>query len=159
MTLWRWRRTRFGWRAFTFWRICRTRVLPVPELPEVETVVRSLRPHIIGRRILNAEFRAGRVLVGQAQKMAAAITGQKIRGIDRYGKFITIRLERGVLTVHLGMTGRLQLDAPPAKWTHAILTLDRGVLTYEDARQFGRIEYGPGIPERVAKLGPEPLEI
>jgi len=131
----------------------------VPELPEVETVVRSLRPHIIGRRILNAEFRAGRVLVGQAQKMAAAITGQKIRGIDRYGKFITIRLERGVLTVHLGMTGRLQLDAPPAKWTHAILTLDRGVLTYEDARQFGRIEYGPGIPERVAKLGPEPLEI
>jgi formamidopyrimidine-DNA glycosylase len=131
----------------------------VPELPEVETVVRSLRPHLLGRRIMNAEFRAGRILIGSSQKMAAAVTGQKIRAIDRYGKFIAIRLDRGVLTVHLGMTGRLQMDAPPAKWTHAILTLDRGVLTYEDPRQFGRIEYGPGVPERVAKLGPEPLEI
>lgn len=131
----------------------------MPELPEVETVVRSLRPHLLGRRIQNAEFRAGRVLIGSAQKMAAAVAGQTIRGIDRYGKFIAMRLDRGVLTVHLGMTGRLQIDAPPAKWTHAILTLDRGVLTYEDSRQFGRIEYGPDVPHRVTKLGPEPLEI
>jgi formamidopyrimidine-DNA glycosylase len=131
----------------------------MPELPEVETVVRSLRPHLLGRRILNAEFRAGRVLIGSAQKMAAAVAGQTIRGIDRYGKFIAIRLDRGILTVHLGMTGRLQIDAPPAKWTHAILTLDGGVLTYEDSRQFGRIEYGPDVPHRVTKLGPEPLEI
>jgi formamidopyrimidine-DNA glycosylase len=131
----------------------------MPELPEVETVVRCLRPGIVGQRILNAELRAGRVFVGSVQKMALAVAGQKIRGVDRYGKFIAIRLEGGVLTVHLGMTGSLLLDAPVTKWTHAILTLERNVLTYQDPRQFGRIEYGDSLPARVAKLGPEPLEI
>jgi formamidopyrimidine-DNA glycosylase len=57
------------------------------------------------------------------------------------------------------MTGRLLMDAPRTKWTHAIFTLDRGVLIYDDPRQFGRIEYGLELPARVAALGPEPLEV
>jgi formamidopyrimidine-DNA glycosylase len=61
--------------------------------------------------------------------------------------------------VHLGMTGKLLIDAPLTKWTHAIFTLDEGTLHYDDQRQFGRIEYGVELPERVAALGPEPLEI
>jgi formamidopyrimidine-DNA glycosylase len=130
----------------------------VPELPEVETVVRSLRGGLVGRRVRNAEFRKGRVLIGSPDRIAGHIEGQKIHRIDRMGKFIAIRLDRGVLTVHLGMTGKLLLNAPATKWTHAIIALDRGVLVYEDPRQFGRIEYGPDIPARVARLGPEPLE-
>jgi formamidopyrimidine-DNA glycosylase len=57
------------------------------------------------------------------------------------------------------MTGRLLLGGPARKHTHAILTLDRGVLLYDDSRQFGCIQISEGFPERVAKLGPEPLEV
>lgn len=131
----------------------------MPELPEVETVVRTLRPAIVGQRILNAEFSQLRVLLGSPLKTAKALAGRRIEGVERYGKFIAIRLDRGYLVVHLGMTGKLLIDAPQTKWTHAVFTLDRGVLNYDDQRQFGRIEYGAQLPERVAALGPEPLEI
>jgi formamidopyrimidine-DNA glycosylase len=131
----------------------------MPELPEVETVVRSLRPVIIGRRILNAEFRQLRVLRGSPLATTKALVGRRIEGVQRFGKFIAIRLDRGYLVVHLGMTGKLLIDAPQTKWTHAIFTLDQGTLHYDDQRQFGRIEYGVELPERVAALGPEPLEI
>jgi formamidopyrimidine-DNA glycosylase len=131
----------------------------VPELPEVETVVRTLRPAMLGRRILNAEFGGLRVLRGLPLETAQALAGQRVRAIERYGKFIAIRLDRGYLVVHLGMTGKLLMDAARTKWTHAIFTLDRGVLIYDDPRQFGRIEYGLELPARVAALGPEPLEV
>jgi formamidopyrimidine-DNA glycosylase len=131
----------------------------MPELPEVETVVRSLRPAIVGRRILNAEFTGLRVLIGSARKTANALAGRKVAAVERYGKFIAIRLDRGYLVVHLGMTGRLLIDGALSKWTHAVFTLDRGSLVYEDPRQFGRIEYGEELPARVAALGPEPLEV
>jgi formamidopyrimidine-DNA glycosylase len=131
----------------------------VPELPEVETVVRTLRPAILGRRILNAEFGGLRVLRGLPIETARALAGQRVRAIERYGKFIAMRLDRGYLVVHLGMTGKLLMDAARTKWTHAIFTLDRGVLIYDDPRQFGRIEYALELPARVAALGPEPLEV
>ncbi|MEP6715922.1 MAG: bifunctional DNA-formamidopyrimidine glycosylase/DNA-(apurinic or apyrimidinic site) lyase [Terriglobia bacterium] len=122
-------------------------------------MVRTLRPAIVGRRILNAEFGKLRVLRGLPLETAAALAGQRIEGIERHGKFIAIRLQRGFLVVHLGMTGKLLVEAPRTKWTHAIFTLDHGVLTYDDPRQFGRIEYGVELPARVAALGPEPLEV
>jgi formamidopyrimidine-DNA glycosylase len=131
----------------------------LPELPEVETVVRSLRPSLIGRRILNAEFGQLRVLRGLPHDTAEALAGQRVESIERYGKFIAIRLERGILVVHLGMTGKLLVDAERTKWTHAIFTLDVGSLLFDDPRQFGRIEYGVELPGRVSALGPEPLEV
>ena len=131
----------------------------MPELPEVETVVRSLRPAIVGRRILNAEFTGLRVLIGEPRATANALAGRTITAVERYGKFIAIRLDRGYLVVHLGMTGRLLINGELSKWTHAIFTLDSGTLVYEDPRQFGRIEFGVELPARVAALGPEPLEI
>jgi formamidopyrimidine-DNA glycosylase len=131
----------------------------MPELPEVETVVRTLRPAIVGRRILNAEFLQLRVLRGSPLETTKALAGRRIQSIERHGKFIAIRLDRGYLVIHLGMTGKLLVNADRTKWTHAIFTLDQGILHYDDQRQFGRIEYGLDLPERVAALGPEPLEI
>ena len=61
--------------------------------------------------------------------------------------------------IHLGMTGSLLLGGAPAKHTHAIFTFDRGTLLYDDSRQFGCIEFSEEFPRRVARLGPEPLEI
>jgi formamidopyrimidine-DNA glycosylase len=132
----------------------------VPELPEVETVVRSITP-LVGRRIVSAEFRNVRILRGgDPDQMAARIQGRKITAVRRYGKFILVSLSGGgYLLIHLGMTGRLLLGGAPAKHTHAILTLDRGVLLYDDSRQFGSLQFFEEFPARVARLGPEPLEV
>ena len=131
----------------------------VPELPEVETVARSIA-RLVGRRIVSAEFTCARVLRGNADQASADLAGRRIRGIERRGKFIVIKLDGGYsLVVHLGMTGKLLLAGTPARHTHAIFNLDRGVLRYEDPRQFGKIEVGFGLPARVEELGPEPLEV
>jgi formamidopyrimidine-DNA glycosylase len=133
----------------------------VPELPEVETVRRSLEPRVTGRRIVTAEFRSVRVLRGgDPDHMAAALAGARIVSLERRGKFLLFRLDGGsLLMIHLGMTGKLLMDALPGRHTHAILTLDRGTLVYDDPRQFGCLELHPDVPARVARLGPEPLEI
>jgi formamidopyrimidine-DNA glycosylase len=132
----------------------------VPELPEVETVTRSIAP-LVGRRIVTAEFRCLRVLRGgDPDVMSERLAGRRIAGVKRYGKFIVVSLQGGgYLTIHLGMTGKLLLGGPPGKHTHAILTLDRGVLLYDDSRQFGRLLYSEEFPRRIEKLGPEPLEV
>ncbi len=132
----------------------------MPELPEVETVTRSILP-LVGRRIVSAEFSCLRILRGgDPDRMSAALAGQKIAGVKRYGKFIVAALSGGgYLTIHLGMTGRLLLGGAPGKHTHAIFTLDRGALLFDDSRQFGCIELSDEFPKRVARLGPEPLEI
>jgi formamidopyrimidine-DNA glycosylase len=132
----------------------------VPELPEVETVARSIAP-LVGRRIVAAEFRCLRILRGaDPERLAARLAGRRITGVKRYGKFILLSLgDGGYLVVHLGMTGRLLLGEPAGKHTHVILTLDRGVLLYDDSRQFGSVEFSEEFPRRVARLGPEPLEV
>jgi len=131
----------------------------VPELPEVETVARSIA-RLVGRRIVSAEFTCLRILRGDPDKMSAALAGRRIRTIERRGKFIVIQLDGGwSFVVHLGMTGKLLLGGTPGKHTHAVVNLDRGVLRYEDQRQFGKLEVSRGLPARVEKLGPEPLEI
>jgi formamidopyrimidine-DNA glycosylase len=132
----------------------------VPELPEVETVVRSLRP-LVGRRIVSVEFSNTRILRGgDPDDMAARLAGRRIASLKRYGKFIVAALDRdGYLMMHLGMTGRLLLGGPTGKHTHAVFTLDRGQLLYDDPRQFGCIELSADFPHRVARLGPEPMEI
>jgi formamidopyrimidine-DNA glycosylase len=132
----------------------------MPELPEVETVVRSILP-LVGKRIVSAEFRNLRVLRGgDPDEMAARLAGRKIASVKRYGKFIVASLAGGgYLMVHLGMTGKLLLGGDAGKHTHAIFNFDRGVLLYDDSRQFGCIELSEEFPPRVARLGPEPLEV
>lgn len=131
----------------------------MPELPEVETVTRSLRPYLDGRVIRSAEFRQVRVLRGNPDEMARRLAGRRILRLERRGKFIMMHLGPGggIFTVHLGMTGKLLVGGEIGKHTHAIVQLDRGVLIYDDPRQFGRLEWSEGVPRSVAKLGPEPL--
>lgn len=132
----------------------------MPELPEVETVTRSIAP-LVGRRIVTAEFRCMRILRGgDPDQMSSRLQGRRIAGVKRYGKFILVSIDGGgYLVIHLGMTGRLLLGGPAGKHTHAILTLDRGVLLYDDSRQFGCLQYSEDFPRRIGKLGPEPLEV
>ena len=133
----------------------------MPELPEVETVVRTLAPHLIGQRIGRAEFRSKFVTPGDREALAAQLAGRLIQSVERRGKFIWIKLDSGSLAVHLGMTGRLLFNGLEGLHTHGLFELDDALLVYDDIRQFGRIEFcaGTAIPERIAALGPEPLVI
>lgn len=128
----------------------------MPELPEVETVVRSIEPHLTGRRIISARFTSRHVTPGNRSALAKHLEGRTVSSIRRRGKFILITLDQGLLSIHLGMTGRLLARGAPGEHTHGVFTLDDGVVLYDDPRQFGKIEW---CPKRVERLGPEPLEI
>jgi formamidopyrimidine-DNA glycosylase len=124
----------------------------MPELPEVETIVRGLAPRLVGRRILTAEFRCARIVRGRPERVA----GKTIRDVRRRGKFVVIEFagERAPLAIHLGMTGKLLLDHEPGVHSHAIFTLDRGVLVYDDIRQFGRIEWSEQLARKLESSDP-----
>jgi formamidopyrimidine-DNA glycosylase len=70
-----------------------------------------------------------------------------------------LELERGFLTVHLGMTGKLLLDSEPGPYSRAVFELNEGLLVYDDVRHFGRIEWSASLLERAAALGPDALDI
>jgi formamidopyrimidine-DNA glycosylase len=130
----------------------------VPELPEVETVVRSLAP-LVGRRILESYFSSRHVVRQNFDELAARLRGQRVHSVERRGKFIVIALDKGTLTIHLGMTGKLLLDGTPGPYSRASFVLDPGRLVYDDVRHFGRIEWSEKLPERVESLGPDALAI
>lgn len=125
-------------------------------------MVRTLAPAIAGRRIESACFTSRFVTSGDREALAGHIRGRVVRGVRRHGKFILIELESangdsGTLSIHLGMTGRLLVNAPKTAHTHGVFLLDdQSELHYDDARQFGRIEWEP---QRIARLGPDALGI
>lgn len=131
----------------------------MPELPEVETVVRTLAPKLPGRRIIDAQFFSRHVVRQELPALRKRVRGQLVKSVERHGKFIVLTLDRGVLVIHLGMTGKLLLDSEPGPYARAIFTLDRGLLVYDDIRHFGRIEWSEQLPARAAALGPDALHI
>lgn len=131
----------------------------MPELPEVETVVRSLAPKLTGRRIVDAQFFSHHVVRQKFPALRKRVRDQVVKSVERHGKFIVLTLDRGVLVIHLGMTGKLLLDSEPGPYARAIFKLDRGLLVYDDVRHFGRIEWSEQLPERAASLGPDALSI
>ena len=136
----------------------------MPELPEVETIRRTLAPHVEGRQIESVQFHWERTCVGDAAETAAILAGQRILALDRFGKYLMFRLRKGnrdsMLNIHLRMTGNLLLNAEPGPYTRARMFLDGGRdLVFHDIRKFGRWQWSELLPPRMAELGPEPLEI
>jgi formamidopyrimidine-DNA glycosylase len=125
----------------------------------VETVVRSLAPKLTGRRIVDATFSSHHVVRQKFPALRKRVRDQLVKSVERHGKFIVLTLDHGVLVIHLGMTGKLLLDAEPGPYARAIFELDRGLLVYDDIRHFGRIEWSPGLLDRAAQLGPDALDI
>lgn len=87
------------------------------------------------------------------------VTGLMVQSVRRHGKNILISFDGGILTVHLGMTGKLLIDAETTAYTRAVITLDQGVLRYDDIRQFGRITWSEALPRHLERLGPDALSI
>jgi formamidopyrimidine-DNA glycosylase len=131
----------------------------VPELPEVETVVRTLAPGLTGRRIVKAKFFSHHVVRQDFGMLARRVRRQPVKSVSRHGKFIVLELDNGVLSIHLGMTGKLLLDSEAGPYARAIFELDHGLLVYDDIRHFGRIEWSPKLPDRAGALGPDALDI
>jgi len=131
----------------------------MPELPEVETIVNALAPRLSGRRVVSAEFLSSLVLRHCLGGDPQELVQQTVAKLERRGKFILIHLERHVLVIHLGMTGKLLFDSGRTPYTRAIFGFDDCTLFYEDIRQFGSIEWSTVVPTRIELLGPEPFDI
>ncbi|MFH2103967.1 MAG: bifunctional DNA-formamidopyrimidine glycosylase/DNA-(apurinic or apyrimidinic site) lyase [Chloroflexota bacterium] len=134
----------------------------MPELPEVETITRRLRPEITGKTIRNVELRWERTLASPAPgEFVARIQGQKIRAISRRAKYLQMQLSRDFLLVHLRMSGDLTVSTgpvPAAKHDRLILRLSGNTtLAFNDPRKFGRIWLTPDAETVLSGLGPEPL--
>jgi len=139
----------------------------MPELPEVETTVRLLRPHLEGRTIASAEVFWARTLGGQRPgEFERAVVGARVSRLWRRAKYIVADLERGgkdagALLVHLRMTGRLFVEgarAPRDRFVKLELGLSRGgFLRFLDVRKFGRFRFVEDSARELADLGPEPL--
>jgi len=129
-------------------------------------VLRSLAPALTGRRVAHVEVRERRLRGGLARSFAARLTGRRIDALGRRGKYLLATLDDGhVWLVHLGMTGRLTLAPEKGialRHDHVVVTFDDGqVLTFNDARRFGRMAVVDGAAARAETgggldpLGPE----
>jgi formamidopyrimidine-DNA glycosylase len=141
----------------------------MPELPEVETIVADLRPHLVGRTIVRCDLRFPSIVRHpEPEQFVDSIVGLKIEALRRRGKYILANLEGGPqLVIHLGMSGQLRLvgaETPLADHTHVILELDDGrQLRYRDPRRFGRMLLGTEASliesRKMPRLGPEPIDV
>lgn len=137
----------------------------MPELPEVELVVRSLRKIVTGRKILAAELLYKRLAPGHSVKnFAKKLKDVKIIAVERRGKFILFKLDSGdTLVTHLRMTGRFLLldpESEPPKHTNAVFYLDNETrLIFNDQRHFGwmKIVKNQKLDELFGDLAPEPF--
>ncbi|MFZ5928690.1 MAG: bifunctional DNA-formamidopyrimidine glycosylase/DNA-(apurinic or apyrimidinic site) lyase [Acidobacteriota bacterium] len=131
----------------------------MPELPEVECIVGSLRPWLEGSRIAAVDIRSRLAAGSEPASLRRFLAGRRIASVRRRGKFILFVLDPGFCAIHLRMTGRLLWNGATGPYTRAVFELDRGRLLLDDIRQFARIYAGPDLPEPVAGLGPEPFEL
>lgn len=137
----------------------------MPELPEVEVLVRRLQPLLAGKTIRNVEVGWPNALAPLTERdFANALRGSTFLEVSRRGKYLLFKLrpargrETRLLIGHLGMTGRMYLqktEAPLPKHVAAAMDLGSDRFIFEDTRRFGRLTLDARVLE---KLGPEPLE-
>jgi formamidopyrimidine-DNA glycosylase len=140
----------------------------MPELPEVETVVRGLAMRVAGRRIDKLTLNRADLRFPMPPGLAARVEGRRVVSIGRRAKYLLFRMEGGgVLLAHLGMSGRMVLggasNAEDRRHDHVVMRFEDGaVLRFNDARRFGLIDWAESEDElarhpRLKDLGPEPL--
>lgn len=133
----------------------------MPELPEVETVVRILSSQIIHQTIQGITIRWDKTVENKTSFINEVI-GQSIQSISRRGKYICVNLNRGTILIHLRMEGKFYIrdkNEVPFKHTHVILHLDAYNLEFNDTRKFGRMMYTEDAQSYLnTKLGLEPFD-
>lgn len=138
----------------------------MPELPEVETIVRLLRPKVVGRTVTGVHVEWMRTLGGVSKRrFRAGVVGAEVLAIRRRAKYLLFDLHRGgrarVLVGHLRMSGRFHVvpqHADPEPWSRVRLDLSDGyALVFVDVRKFGRLVLAKDEGQVLPPLGPEPL--
>lgn len=140
----------------------------MPELPEVETVMRGLEPFMAGQKIKAVQKRRKDLRIPFTRGIEKRLEGRKILSLQRRAKYIQIMLDSAdVLVIHLGMSGRISIipetvKYQPEKHDHFIIELSSGVrVVYNDPRRFGMIFIVPEAElnghAAFSHLGPEPL--
>ncbi|WP_297341602.1 bifunctional DNA-formamidopyrimidine glycosylase/DNA-(apurinic or apyrimidinic site) lyase, partial [Pseudophaeobacter sp.] len=146
----------------------------MPELPEVETVMRGLQPSMEGAVIAQAQVNRPDLRWPFPDNMAERLTGARVVALRRRSKYILAELDRGeTLLVHLGMSGRMTVSGDPlgqfvhdhpqaAKHDHVVFDMENGArVTFNDPRRFGAMDLidTAGLAEHklLRVLGPEPL--
>ncbi len=141
----------------------------MPELPEVETIVRALRGELANRTIADIELSRSDIIHGDPRPLAALLPGRRVRAVRRRAKRVVIELQPSAqLIFHLGMSGRLTVcprSSPVESHTHLrvwFTKCDRE-LRFRDPRRFGGVWCFSGgdehVGRRLGELGPEPLEL
>lgn len=141
----------------------------MPELPEVETTLRGIEPHINGKTIAATVVRQAKLRWPVPPDLADTLAGGKVLSCQRRAKYLLIRFAHGLLIIHLGMSGSLRIftadderAALPEKHDHLDFVFHDGtVMRFHDPRRFGAVLWFAGAAEHhplLARLGPEPLE-
>jgi formamidopyrimidine-DNA glycosylase len=137
----------------------------MPELPEVESTRRGIEREAAGRYIQELRIYDHRLRWPVDREMPAQVAGQRIVAVERRAKYLLLRLERGTLILHLGMSGSLRVLPTPGerlKHDQFDLRLDNGsALRFNDPRRFGSLHFtleDPGQHKLLRALAPEPLE-
>lgn len=139
----------------------------MPELPEVETVRRTLKNFVLKKKIVSVDVLYPNIIEDDIDKFVESVTNQVINDIDRIGKFLIFKLDDIAFVSHLRMEGKYHYvaqDTPLNKHDHIIFNLDDGKqLRYNDTRKFGRMKlvsldnYPNELP--LSKLGAEPFNV
>jgi formamidopyrimidine-DNA glycosylase len=141
----------------------------MPELPEVETLVRGLRPHLEGRVLKSVRVARPDLRFPFPPRFAERLTGRRVLGVGRRAKYALVTLDSGeVWLMHLGMSGRVLVEAnprgphAPLAHDHVVIETDAGArIVFNDARRFGFMDLfaarETAANKHLAGLGPEPL--
>jgi formamidopyrimidine-DNA glycosylase len=136
----------------------------MPELPEVETTLRGLEPHLRGQRIADVIIRQPKLRWPIPENLPHLLRGETLRALHRRAKYLLLEFDRGTLILHLGMSGSLRIlpaDTPAEKHDHFDLALaNHTVMRLRDPRRFGAVLWFEGDVSQhplLKHLGPEPL--
>ena len=136
----------------------------MPELPEVETTLRGLSPHLQGQRIKQVIVRNANLRWPINEHLAATLRKQTVHSLARRAKYLLLECDSGTLILHLGMSGSLRVlpaNTPAEKHDHFDMVLENGTLMrLRDPRRFGAVLWHAGDLSQhklLASLGPEPL--
>ena len=135
----------------------------MPELPEVETTLRGIAPHVVGQKITEIILRQPRLRWPITAGLAELVAGRRLVNAARRGKYLILSFGNGHALIHLGMSGSLRIvktDEPPSFHDHFDLVFGKLALRYCDPRRFGCLLWIDGVPELhklLVDLGPEPL--
>lgn len=136
----------------------------MPELPEVETTCRGVRPHVCGRRVTEVRVRNPRLRQPIPPDLADRVVGERVDAVRRRAKYLLLDFAHGSVIVHLGMSGSLRLvraDEPAGRHDHVDLVFGDEALRLRDPRRFGLVLWQAGDAlshPLLAALGCEPLE-